>query len=354
MKFTLRWFGPTDPVSLAQMRQTPGLDGVVSALHDVPAGEPWSHSAIAEHQARLAEHALHWTVVESIPVSDDIKLGGPARERHLEAWCTTLARLAEAGIDTVCYNFMPVFDWIRTDFALELADGSHAMAYREAELGKFDFSQGMTRLAAWAKGYTAEELRAAFARAHAVSHEQLFDRLVDFLTVVAPVAQQLGMKLAIHPDDPPWPIYGLPRTVHNSDQLARLLAAVDIPANGLTFCTGALGAAAENDLQAMVERFAERVHFVHARNIKRGQGRDFHEVAHHPRAGDLDLGGVIFALLERRAASGASDLPIRPDHGRMIWGEQAIPGYGLYDRAIGLGYLQGLVDGWSRRGSKTA
>ena len=353
MKFTLRWFGDADPVNLANIRQTPGLDGVVSSLYNAQAGEAWSLAAIREHQQQLADAGLRWLVVESVPVSDDIKLGGSANERaraeaHIDAWCITLANLAEAGIHSVCYNFMPVFDWIRTDFAMPLGDGSNAMAYREADLTRFDFSQGMTRLAAWAKGYSGPELEAAFARARAVSEDELFDRLVAFLDVVAPAAQRLGVKLAIHPDDPPWPIYGLPRTVHRADQLARILEAVDVPANGLTFCTGALGARIDNDLLAMAERFAERIHFVHARNIRRFEGRDFAEVAHHPSAGDLDLAGVLGAILNARAAiDGAEELPIRPDHGRMIWGEEAIPGYGLYDRAIGLGYLQGVVEGWS-------
>lgn len=354
MRFTLRWFGDDDPVSLDRIRQTPGLDGVVSSLYGAPAGEAWSVAAIHEHQQLLAEAGLTWLVVESVPVSDDIKLGGGGAEEaraaaHTDAWCATLANLAEAGVRTVCYNFMPVFDWIRTDFAMPLGDGSNAMAYREADLTRFDFSQGMTRLAAWANGYTAAELQAAFARARAVSEEALFDRLVAFLEVVAPEAERLGVKLAIHPDDPPWPIYGLPRTVHRMDHLARILEAVDVPANGLTFCTGALGARVENDLIPMASRFADRIHFLHARNIRRFEGRDFAEVAHHPSAGDLDLAGVLGAVLAARAQSdGAAELPIRPDHGRMIWGEEAIPGYGLYDRAIGLGYLQGVVEGWTR------
>lgn len=338
MIFTLRWFGPDDPVRLDSLRQVPGLDGIVTSLPHIPAGAVWEGDAIAARQRELAKHGLAWVVVESLPVSEAIKLGGPERDDHVAAWCESLRNLSAAGIRTVCYNFMPVFDWIRTDFALELGDGSNAMAYRHADLARFDFSKGMERLAAWAQGYTAQEIDTLFRRSREVGEDGLVEHLCAFLRDVVPVAESLGVRLALHPDDPPWSVFGLPRIASDAAGLERALRAVDSPANGLTFCTGALGASANNDLVAMAAAFAEHIAFVHARNVRRTAERDFHEVAHHPSAGDVDLLGV----LERLVTAGV-DVPIRPDHGRMLWGERAIPGYGLYDRAIGHAYLQGLV-----------
>ena len=345
MIFTLRWFGPDDPVTLASLRQLPGLDGLVTALNDVPAGAVWTPAAIAARQHALAEHGFAWTVVESLPVSEAIKLAGPERDEHVAAWCESLHNLAAAGVRTICYNFMPVFDWIRTDFAMPLADGSTAMAYRHADLARFDFSDGIERWAAWAQGYSGPELDVLFRRAREVGEVRLYQHLSSFLEDVVPVAERLGVRLALHPDDPPWSVFGLPRIVSDAVGIERALNAVDSPANGLTFCTGALGASAANDLVAMAERFAERVAFVHARNVRRTGERDFHEVAHHPAAGDVDLAGV----LERLVAAGV-DVPLRPDHGRMLWGERAIPGYGLFDRSIGLGYLQGTIAALERAG----
>lgn len=344
MNWTLRWFGPHDPVPLAHLRQVPGLDGVVTALADVPAGVAWTPAQVAANAARLEAHGLRWTVVESIPVSEAIKTGGPDRDDHVAAWAASLRAVADAGITTVCYNFMPVFDWMRTDFAMPLADGSNAMAYDEAALRRIDLTAGMPRLEAWAQGYGPAELRAALDRYADVDEARLHEHLAAFLRDVVPVAEALGVRLALHPDDPPWSIFGLPRIVKDADGLRRVLAAVDSPANGLTFCTGALGARADNDLVAMATEFAPRVAFVHARSVRRTGDRDFHETAHLRGAGDVDLGAVLQVLVDAGV-----DVPLRPDHGRMIWGETGIPGYGLYDRALGLAYLQGLAEGFERR-----
>jgi mannonate dehydratase len=344
VKWTLRWFGPHDPVPLAHLRQVPGLDGVVTALTDVPAGTPWTRAQVAAHAARLAEHGLRWRVVESIPVSEAIKTGGPERDDHVAAWAESLRTIAEAGVTTVCYNFMPVLDWMRTDFAMPLGDGSNAMAYDEATLQRIDLTAGLPRLEAWAHGYTPAELRAALERYADIDEARLLEHLTAFLRDVVPVAEALGVRLAIHPDDPPWSIFGLPRIVSDAAGIQRVLDAVDSPANALTFCTGALGVRADNDLVAMATAFAPRIAFVHARNVRRTGPRDFHETAHLRGAGDVDLGGVLAALVDAGV-----DVPLRPDHGRMIWGETAIPGYGLFDRAIGLAYLQGLAEAFERR-----
>ena len=344
MVYTLRWFGPEDPVTLDKVRQVPGLDGVVTALHDVPAGVAWTPEAVRERAELLAAHGLRWLVVESIPVSEEVKTAGPRRDEHVEAWAASLRAVAAAGVTTVCYNFMPVFDWLRTDLAMPLEDGSFAMAYDEAELAKYDVSKGFERRAAWASGYTGEELKAAIARYEAIDEKRLREHLAAFLADVVPVAEEAGVRLAIHPDDPPWSVFGLPRIVKDASDLRFIVGAVDSAANGLTLCTGALGASRANDLVAMAREFAPRVAFVHARNVRHTGDRVFHEVAHHTSAGDLDLPGVMRALLDAGV-----DVPIRPDHGRMLWGEEAIPGYGLYDRAIGLAYLQGIEHGYRLR-----
>ena len=341
MVYTLRWFGPEDPVTLAKLRQVPGLEGVVTALHDVPAGVAWTREGVAERAALLAAHGLTWTAVESIPVSEEIKTAGPSRDEHVAAWADSLRAVAAAGVRTVCYNFMPVFDWLRTDFALALEDGSFAMAYDEAGLARFDLSRGMERLAAWASGYDGAQLAAAFARYERIDERRLREHLSAFLADVVPVAEELGVRLAIHPDDPPWSIFGLPRIVKDADDVRFLLGAVPSEANGLTLCTGALGASRANDVVAIAREFAASVAFVHARNVRLSGERVFHEVAHHRSAGDIDLAAVMKALLDAGV-----DVPIRPDHGRMLWGEEAIPGYGLYDRAIGLAYLQGIEQGY--------
>lgn len=326
---------------LANLRQVPGLDGVVTALSDAPAGVAWTADQVEARVGLLAEHDLRWLVVESIPVSEEIKTDGPLRDAHVDAWAQSLRVVAGAGISTVCYNFMPVFDWMRTDFAMPLDDGSTAMAYDEAALARFDLSRGMERLAAWSSGYDGPQLASAFARYDDIDERRLREHLGAFLRDVVPVAEEVGVRLAIHPDDPPWSIFGLPRIVKDASDLRFIVDAFDSPANGLTFCTGALGANGANDLPVMATEFADRIAFVHARNVARTGARDFHEVAHHRDAGSVDLPRVM-----RRLFGAGVDVPIRPDHGRMLWGERAIPGYGLFDRAIGLAYLQGLEHGF--------
>ncbi len=340
MIYTLRWFGPHDPVTLADVRQAPGLDGVVTALHDVPEGVAWTAQQVEERVRELARHGLEWTVVESIPVSEAIKTNGPQRDAHVEAWVQTMRTLAAAGVKTVCYNFMPVFDWMRTEFALPLEDGSTAMAYDEGVMSRLDLSRGMQALAAWANSYDGPQLAAALARYEGIDERRLKEHLTAFLADVTPAAEELGVRLAIHPDDPPWSILGLPRIVKDVEDIRQLLGAVESPANGITFCTGSLGASRANDLVAMAREFAPRIGFVHARNVRHTGERTFHEVAHHESAGDVDLPAVMAALVEEGV-----NVPIRPDHGRMIWGEEAIPGYGLYDRVVGMAYLQGIERG---------
>ncbi|MFA5552904.1 MAG: mannonate dehydratase, partial [Trueperaceae bacterium] len=258
----------------------------------------------------------------------------------------TITNLGKRGVTTVCYNFMPVFDWMRTDFDYRLPDGSSTVSYSQADLDAIDLSQGLPKLPAWPQAYTAEELQALIGAYEGVTAEEFRERYGYFIRAVAPVAEAAGVKLAIHPDDPPWPIFGLPRIVNDEPSLAALLACSDSPAHGLTFCTGSLGARADNDLPAMVRRFGDRIHFVHARSVERRGEKEFNEVDHTRGAGDVDLVEVMAALVEVGFQG-----PIRPDHGRMIWGETGIVGYGLYDRALGLMYLQGVHDALTRNGA---
>jgi mannonate dehydratase len=342
MFVTFRWFGPDDPISLAKIRQIPVVQGVVSALYDVPVGESWTRDALERLQSQIDAAGLKLAVIESIPVHEDIKLGRPTRDRLIDNYCASVHVMGEAGagVPVLCYNFMPVFDWMRTDLARRLPDGSTALAYDDAELSNIDLSRGTGNLPGWGAAYAAGELQALLAAYARVDAERLWDHLAYFLERVVPVAESSGVRLAIHPDDPPWSIFGLPRIITDAAALDRLVRLVDSPANGVTFCTGSLGALPSNDLPAMVRRLKNRIHFVHGRNVRVTGTRQFHETAHAAGCGSVDLPAVLRVLREVGYSG-----PMRPDHGRMIWGETGRPGYGLYDRALGAMYLRGLWDG---------
>lgn len=340
MRMTFRWFGPGDPVPLQSIRQVPGVEGIVSALHDLPPGEPWTRDGMERHADLIASAGLRWDVVESIPVHEDVKLGRPARDRWIDAWCRSVEQVGAMGIPIVCYNFMPIFDWTRTELALPLPDGSTALAYDDEALRRIDLSRGTGDLPGWAAAYDADALGALLSAYQQVDSERLWENLAYFLEAVVPVAESAGVRLAIHPDDPPWPIFGLPRIITNGAALERLVGLVRSPANGVTFCTGSLGADPANDLPAMVRRIGGRIHFAHCRNVLVTGERRFHEAPHPSRFGSVDMRAVLRALRDVGFSG-----PMRPDHGRMIWGEQGRPGYGLYDRALGAVYLQGLWEG---------
>src|SRR3989454_4310069 len=258
MYMTFRWFGPTDPIPLAHIRQIPGVQGVVSALYDVPVGDTWPRDRLAHLQDDIADAGLKLAVVESIPVHEDIKLGRPTRDRLIANYCESVRTMGELGVRVLCYNFMPVFDWMRTDLALRLPDGSTALAYDDAALANRDLGLGVGDLPGWAKVYGADELRALLAAYREVDAERLWDHLAYFLERVVPVAEQAGVRLAIHPDDPPWPIFGLPRIITDARALERLVALVDSPANGVTFCTGSARAGGADELAAVGRRLGGR------------------------------------------------------------------------------------------------
>jgi len=354
MKLSFRWFGPDDAVTLGAIRQIPGAEGIVSALHDVPAGEPWSRDALERLAATVDAAGFRLEVIESIPVHEDIKLGAPTRDRLIDHYCQSVERVGELGIPVVCYNFMPVFDWMRTELALPLADGSTALAYDDAALRRIDLADdgwkdGSGSLPGWGATYDAAGLRALLYAYRRVNGERLWENLEYFLERVIPVARGAGVLMAIHPDDPPWPIFGLPRIITGGAALERLVRLVDTPANGITFCTGSLGASPANDLPALIRRFGARIHFAHCRNVRVTGDRRFEESPHPSRFGSVDMLAVIRALREIGFAG-----PLRPDHGRMIWGESGRPGYGLHDRALGAMYLQGLWEASGREQSDTS
>jgi len=342
-----RWFGPADQIPLAHIRQIPGVRGIVSALYDVPPGAPWTRDHLGRLKAQIEDAGLAFAVVESVPVHEDIKLGLPGRDRWIDNYCVSIRTLGELGIPVLCYNFMPVFDWLRTDLALRLPDGSTALAYDDGALAAIDLSRGTGALPGWAAAYDASALQSLRAAYRTVDTERLWDHLAYFLERVVPVAAGAGVRLALHPDDPPWSIFGLPRIITDAPAMDRLIRLVDCPANGVTFCTGSLGASPENDLPAMVRRIgaAGRIHFAHCRNVVVTGARRFHETAHPSACGGVDMFAVVRALHEV-----GFNGPMRPDHGRMIWGETGRPGYGLYDRALGITYLQGLWEAIERGG----
>jgi mannonate dehydratase len=343
VEMTFRWFGRKDPVDLKRIRQIPGVSGIVSAVYDVRIGGAWTRESVNRLVDDIDSAGMHLSVVESIPVHEDIKLGRPTRDKLVDNYAESIKVVAEAGVPVVCYNFMPVFDWTRTDLAMRLEDGSTALAFDDDDLSSIDLARGTGDLPGWAAAYSASELKRLLDAYKQVSTETLWDNLTWFLERIVPVAESEGVKLALHPDDPPWSIFGLPRIITDRAALERVIGLVDSEANGITFCTGSLGASADNDLPAMIRAIGSRIHFAHCRNVKRTGHHDFHEVPHPSRFGDVDMFDVLSALHEA-----GFNGPIRPDHGRMIWGETGRAGYGLYDRALGATYLQGLWEGVAR------
>ena len=338
MEMTLRWFGPSDAVTLARIRQIPGVRGVVGALHEVPPGEVWPRDAIDRLVETIGSAGLRLPVVESLPVHEDIKLGRTSRDRLADAYAQSLRNLGEAGIGVVCYNFMPAFDWTRSSLDTRLEDGSTTLAFDPDRFGEGE--EGPVELPGWMVAQRRESVRELIAAYRQVDADALWANLAYFLERVVPAAAGSGVRLALHPDDPPWSIFGLPRIVTDLAALDRVLGLVEDPANGITFCTGSLGVLPGNDLPSMVRRLGARIHFVHCRNVRVTGEHRFHETAHPSAAGDVDMRAVLEALHDVGFTG-----PMRPDHGRMIWEETGRPGYGLYDRALGATYLQGLWEG---------
>jgi len=391
----MRWFGPNDPVSLMDIRQA-GCSGIVSALHQIPVGDIWSSQAIGERKRLIEEKngqysPLKWLVVESLPVHEDIKKGLPSRELYIDNYKKSLKNLAASGIKTVCYNFMPVLDWSRTSLDYEMPEGSKTLRFVWVDFAIFDLFilkrpnaeedyEPETRIAAESKyqsmssyqlsvltntvllGLPGSEeafdlniFQSLLDQYAEIDDAQLRQNLYHFISQVAPVAQEAGINLCIHPDDPPRSLLGLPRVVSTESDFSQLMKASNVRANGITFCTGSLGVREDNNLPGMIEKFGDRIHFVHLRTTKREEGtRNFHEAPH--LNGDVDMYEVVKALLKeekRRKKAGYSDdsLPMRPDHGFQMLDDlqkKTYPGYSAIGRLKALAELRGLELGISR------
>ena len=344
---TFRWYGENDKVTLDDIRQIPCVQGVVSAIYDVPVGEVWPEEKIARLKKLANDKGLTFEVVESVPVHEDIKLGNANAARLIENYKENVRRLGKAGVKCICYNFMPVFDWLRSNLAKELPDGSNALAYDHETVLAMNPLTSELSLPGWDASYTREGLKGLLEQYKDIDDEKLWENMTAFLKEVVPVAEESGVKMAIHPDDPPWGIFGLPRVIIDEKNLKRFLSIVDSPSNGITLCTGSLGVNPMNDLVSMIKTCKGRMPFVHLRNIKITGDHCFEESGHLSEKGSLDMYAIIKALYE-----GGFDGYVRPDHGRMIWGETGRAGYGLYDRALGAMYLQGIIEAVEKNAKK--
>lgn len=346
MNMTLRWFGSKfDSVTLSQIRQIPGVKGVITTLYDTVPGEEWNKDEIHALKKEVEDSGLKIMGIESVNVCDAIKVGASDRDKYIDSYIKTLTYLGEEDIHTVCYNFMPVFDWTRTELARLREDGSTVMAYTQDAVDKINPDDMFNSLKGDCNGFVLPgwepermaQVKELFELYKDVDADKLFDNLVYFLKAIMPVCDKYDINMAIHPDDPAWSVFGLSRIITNKDQMLKMLKAVDNVHNGITFCTGSYGTSLNNDIVDTIHALKGRIHFAHVRNLKFITPTNFEEAAHLSSDGDFDMYAIMKALYDI-----GFDGIIRPDHGRMIWGEKAMPGYGLYDRALGAMYLQGL------------
>ena len=346
MEMTFRWFGSGhDTVTLKQIRQIPGVTGVITTLYSKMPGELWTQEEIHKLKEEVEASGLHISGIESVNIHDDIKIGGGRRDEYIENYIKTLENLGKENIHMVCYNFMPVFDWTRTELSRVRPDGSTVMAYTQKAVDAlrpeemFDKIAGDTNgsvMPGWEPERMAH-VKELFELYKNVTEEDLFENLKYFLEKIMPVCDKYDINMAIHPDDPAWSVFGLPRIIINKGNILRMMKMVDNPHNGVTFCSGSYGTSLENDLPDMIRSLKGRVHFAHVRNLQFNSPDDFEESAHLSSDGSFDMYEIMKALYDIGFTG-----PIRPDHGRMIWDEVAMPGYGLYDRALGAAYLNGL------------
>lgn len=383
---TWRWFGPYDTTTLEEIKQT-GATGIVSALHEIPIGTVWPIDKINAHKKKIEDAGFRWSVVESVPIHEDIKRQRGNFQTWIENYKQTIRNLSKCGIDTICYNFMPVLDWTRTDLQYPMNDGSTGLRFDEIALAAFDvfilkrkgaedeyedqtlqaaneYAENLSEeevekltetilagLPGTEEGYSYEEFREMLSTYDGISAKDLQSNLIYFLQEIIPVAEKVGVRMAIHPDDPPFPLFGLPRVVSTEEYAKAIIESVDSPYNGLTFCTGSYGARADNDLPKMIESLGHRINFVHLRSVQRESGRSFHEANH--LEGDGNLVEVMKALIKeqhRRKEEGRTDLniPFRPDHGHQMLDDlkkETFPGYSCIGRMRGLAEMRGVEMG---------
>ncbi|MCR4991100.1 MAG: mannonate dehydratase [Lachnospiraceae bacterium] len=346
MEMTFRWFGTGfDTVTLKQIRQIPGVTGVITTLYDTEPGEVWSIESISALKKEVEDAGLHISGIESVNIHDAIKVGTPDRDVYIDNYIKTLENLGKEDIHLVCYNFMPVFDWTRTELARKRPDGSTVLAYTQKAIDSIDPADMFASIKGDANGAILPgwepermaKIKELFEMYKDVDDEKLFANLKYFLEMIMPVCNKYDIKMAIHPDDPAWSVFGLPRIIINLDNIKRMMSMVDDVHNGVTFCAGSYGTNRQNDLPTMIRELKGRIHFAHVRNLKFNSDDDFEEAAHLSSDGSFDMYEIMKALYDI-----GFEGPIRPDHGRMIWDEVAMPGYGLYDRALGATYLNGL------------
>jgi mannonate dehydratase len=346
MDMTLRWFGKRfDSVTLEQIRQIPGVTGVITTLYDTKPGEVWEIEKIRAIKKEIEDVGLQLKGIESVNIHDAIKVGTPERDVYIDNYIKTLERLGEEGIDLVCYNFMPVFDWTRSDLAKLRPDGSTVLSYDQELIDAIDPEKMMNSMDEKSNGFVLPgwepermaKIKELFEMYKDIDEEKLFANLKYFLERIMPTCEKYGIKMAIHPDDPAWSVFGLPRIMKSKENLLRLVTMVDSPCNGITLCTGSLGSNPNNDIPDIIRSLKGKIHFGHIRNILHIAPGKFDEAAHLSSDGSLDMFEIMKALYEI-----GFDGVIRPDHGRAIWGEVSMPGYGLYDRALGATYLNGI------------
>lgn len=349
MKMTFRWYGEdSDSITLKQIKQIPGMTGLMGLLDYKAAGEVWTEEEVKAYVEHVNAAGLECEVIESVNVHEDIKMGLPTRDQYIENYITTIRNLAKYGVKVIVYNFMPVFDWLRTDLARVIEeDGSNSLYYDEAELGTMTPLDIVKKTAEDCNGFTLPGweperlalLEQTLKQYENITPDMLRENYKYFLDAIIPVCEEVGVRMAVHPDDPAWPIFGLPRISHSQEDFDKIVALHDSPANALCLCTGSLGSNPANDIPAAIRHFGEmnRIACLHVRNVKYLGERRFREAAHLSSTGDLDMYEIMKAIYDT-----CPDTYIRPDHGRMIWDEVGRPGYGLYDRALGACYLNGL------------
>ena len=342
MKMGWRWYGEgNDPVSLGDIKQIPGVTSIVWALHDKMPGEIWEIDEIQKVADQIHAYGFDMDVVESVNVHDDIKIGLPTRDKYIENYKQCIRNLSKYGVKVIVYNFMPVFDWTRTQLDKAADDGSTSLVMYWDQMKGLDPLKDDIHLPGWDTSYTQDEVRDLIRSYGELGEEGLWANIEYFLKRVIPVAEECGVVMALHPDDPPYPIFGLPRVITCEENLDRYLGIVDSPSNALCLCTGSLGCSPKNDIPRLVRKYSamKRIGFMHIRNVKILEDTSFEESGHLTQNGSLDMNAIVKALVET-----GFDGYFRPDHGRMIWGETGKPGYGLFDRALGSAYINGLIE----------